>query len=147
MESLFTVRVSMHKLWPEVNLNIEDKLDIEALQKEMNKKADLHEPNPNTAEPSGKLGDTEANLDDQEDDSGPPNEDADTANGQSSQPEGQSEDTNKTDHPAVAEFRKTSVFSTRSLGHPVGLRVSYPRSSIRYYQVEITKPCSWAQSS
>jgi hypothetical protein len=47
----------------------------------------------------------------------------------------------------VAEFRKTSVFSTRSLGHPVGLRVSYPKSSIRFYKVEITKPCSWAQSS
>jgi hypothetical protein len=71
---------------------------------------------------------------------------ANTTNGQGSQPEEQTKD-NKTDDPAVAEFRKTSVFSTRSLGHPVGLRVSYPKSSIRFYKVEITKPCSWAQSS
>ncbi|KAF7176476.1 hypothetical protein CNMCM7691_002794 [Aspergillus felis] len=41
------------------------------------------------------------------------------------------------------EFRKTSTFSIKSLGHPVGLRASYPKSWIRSYKVEITKPGSW----
>lgn len=45
------------------------------------------------------------------------------------------------------EFRKTSTFSTKSLGHPVGLRASYPKSWIRSYKVEITKPASWGLSS
>lgn len=45
------------------------------------------------------------------------------------------------------EFRKTSTLSIQSLGHPVGLRASYPKSWIRPYKVEITKPASWALSS
>ena len=45
------------------------------------------------------------------------------------------------------EFRKTSTLSIKSLGHPVGLRASYPKSWIRPYKVEITKPASWALSS
>ncbi|KAJ6032093.1 hypothetical protein N7540_002825 [Penicillium herquei] len=45
------------------------------------------------------------------------------------------------------EFRKTSTLSIKSLGHPIGLRASYPKSWIRPYKVEITKPASWALSS
>ncbi|KAJ5747155.1 uncharacterized protein N7511_008851 [Penicillium nucicola] len=123
-----------------------DKLDIEELKEYMPKKAGQPEPSPNTQEPSGKLGQNEENLTDLENDSQPPNEEANTANGQGSQPEEKAPDSNTTDDPAVAEFRKTSVFSVRSIGHSVGLQVSYPKSSIRYYKVEITKPCSWAQS-
>ncbi|KAJ5725502.1 uncharacterized protein N7483_006859 [Penicillium malachiteum] len=44
------------------------------------------------------------------------------------------------------EFRKTSTLSIKSLGHPIGLRASYPKSWIRPYKVEITKPASWALS-
>ncbi|KAJ5738790.1 hypothetical protein N7493_001945 [Penicillium malachiteum] len=45
------------------------------------------------------------------------------------------------------EFKKTSTLSIKSLGHPIGLRASYPKSWIRPYKVEITKPASWALSS
>lgn len=45
------------------------------------------------------------------------------------------------------EVRNTSTLSIRSRGHPIGLRASYPKSWIRTYQVEITKPASWAMSS
>ncbi|OGE52570.1 hypothetical protein PENARI_c010G09204 [Penicillium arizonense] len=123
-----------------------DKLDIEELEKHMPKKTGRPEHRSNPPQASGKQGDTEPSLDDMDHDPDQPNAEANTTNGQGSQPEEPTKDTGKTDDPAVAEFRKTSVFSTRSLGHPVGLRVSYPKSSIRFYKVEITKPCSWAQS-
>ena len=45
------------------------------------------------------------------------------------------------------EVRNTSTLSIKSLGHPIGLRASYPKSWIRSYKVEITKPASWAMSS
>lgn len=45
------------------------------------------------------------------------------------------------------EVRNTSTLSIKSRGHPIGLRASYPKSWIRTYQVEITKPASWAMSS
>ncbi|KAJ5342292.1 hypothetical protein N7541_011416 [Penicillium brevicompactum] len=44
------------------------------------------------------------------------------------------------------EVRNTSTLSIKSLGHPIGLRASYPKSWIRSYKVEITKPASWAMS-
>lgn len=43
----------------------------------------------------------------------------------------------------VPEVRNTSTLSIKSLGHPIGLRASYPKSWIRSYKVEITKPASW----
>ncbi|CAI7618587.1 unnamed protein product [Penicillium bialowiezense] len=46
----------------------------------------------------------------------------------------------------VPEVRNTSNLSIKSLGHPIGLRASYPKSWIRSYKVEITKPASWALS-
>ncbi|KAJ5746233.1 hypothetical protein N7520_011415 [Penicillium odoratum] len=47
---------------------------------------------------------------------------------------------------ATPEFRKTSLLSITSWGHPIGLRASYPKSWIQRYKVEIMKPCSWALS-
>ncbi|KAJ5654188.1 hypothetical protein N7490_001191 [Penicillium lividum] len=47
---------------------------------------------------------------------------------------------------ATPEFRKTSMLSITSWGHPIGLRASYPKSWIQKYKVEIMKPCSWALS-
>ncbi|KAJ5259454.1 hypothetical protein N7478_012435 [Penicillium angulare] len=62
--------------------------------------------------------------------------------GQDSQA-GQDKDTNdQTEGMVAPEFRKTSTISIKSLGHPVGLRASYPKSWIRSYKVEITKPAS-----
>lgn len=55
---------------------------------------------------------------------------------------------NKPDQEAVVpEVRNTSTLSIKSLGHPIGLRASYPKSWIRSYKVEITKPASWGLSS
>lgn len=69
--------------------------------------------------------------------------------GQASQPAEQTKGTDdQADEETVApEFRKTRTFSIKSLGHPVGLQASYPKSWIRSYKVEITKPASWGLSS
>ncbi|OGE48147.1 hypothetical protein PENARI_c032G12176 [Penicillium arizonense] len=53
---------------------------------------------------------------------------------------------NQNEEIVAPEFRKTSTLSIKSLGHPIGLRASYPKSWIRSYKVEITKPASWGLS-
>jgi len=74
-----------------------------------------------------------------EDDSKQPNEQsAEQPQNTGDKPDGES---------VVPEVRNTSTLSIKSLGHPIGLRASYPKSWIRSYKVEITKPASWGLSS
>src|SRR3954452_1081559 len=59
MESLSTVRFPIHDLWIEANICVEDKLDIEELEKHMPKKTGRPEHRSNLPQTSGKQGDTE----------------------------------------------------------------------------------------
>jgi hypothetical protein len=58
MESLSTVRSLIHTLWIEADLCVEDKLDIEELEKHMPKKTGRPEHSSNPPQ-TGKQGDTE----------------------------------------------------------------------------------------
>ncbi|KAJ5965350.1 hypothetical protein N7481_012064 [Penicillium waksmanii] len=68
--------------------------------------------------------------------------------GEASQPAAQVKSTTGQQDEAAAtpEVRNTSTLSIKSLGHPIGLRASYPKSWIRSYKVQITKPASWGLS-
>lgn len=69
--------------------------------------------------------------------------------GEASQPSPEVKSTSGQQDEAAAtpEVRNTSTLSIKSLGHPIGLRASYPKSWIRSYKVQITKPASWGLSS
>ncbi|PKY00023.1 hypothetical protein P168DRAFT_322485 [Aspergillus campestris IBT 28561] len=48
------------------------------------------------------------------------------------------------DSGGVIEFYRSSTFTTKGLGHQIGLRATYRMSSVREYTVEIVKQCNGA---
>ncbi|KAF4151660.1 hypothetical protein CNMCM6936_003278 [Aspergillus lentulus] len=97
-------------------------------------------------EPEENIGDLEEAGDqaNQEDDAEQGQEECSQATERQDSQAGQAKDSgDRAEVMGAPKFRKTSTFSIKSLGHPVGLRASYPRSWIRSYKVEITKPASW----